>query len=380
MRILVLNAGSSSVKFSVFDMDSDTTRFASEMQRVRHIDDALAKIPAALEDAGEHQLDAIGHRVAHGGGNFRDACLIDAAVIAGIEACVPLAPLHNPPILSGIRMAMQTWKVPQAAVFDTAFHQTMPAQALTYALPEEWRKAGIRRYGFHGASHQYIMERVAEELKTPAEKLRLISCHLGNGASICAIDRGKSADTSMGMTALEGLVMGTRSGDVDPGIFNYLNRVLGLTVAEVEDALYHQSGLKGLSGLSNDLRDIEKQAASGNAQALLALDVYAYRVRKYIGAYAAAMGGVDAIAFTGGIGEHSAEMRRRICTGLEFLGLHFDAKANARIKLTGFEAPQLQTAASRMKVLVTQTREEWMIARQTALLLPSRSRPEKTSG
>jgi acetate kinase len=369
MRVLVLNTGSSSVKFSVFDMASDEQCFESEIERVTHIDDALANIPAALEKAGQHTFNAVGHRVAHGGAKFKNACLIDKTVIVDIEACVPLAPMHNPPILAGIKMAMKTWKVPQIAVFDTAFHQTMPAHSYTYAVPEAWRQTGLRRYGFHGTSHQYIMERVAEELKTPASDLRIISCHLGNGASLCAIERGKSVDTSMGMTALEGLVMGTRSGDVDPGIFNYLNQTLGLTVAQIEDALYHDSGLKALSGLDNDMRDIEKQATAGNAKAQLALEVYAYRVKKYIGAYAAAMHGVDAIAFTGGIGENSASMRERICTGFEFLGLHFDAKRNAQVKLTGFEAPHLQQSNSQVKALVTKAREQWMIARETNKLL-----------
>jgi acetate kinase len=364
MRVLVLNAGSSSVKFSVFDMDSGEQCFESEIERVTHIDDALAKIPAALEKAGQHKFDAVGHRTPHGGEKFKDACLITDAVVADIEACVPLAPMHNPAALAGIAMARKVWPVPQVAVFDTAFHQTMPAHSYTYAVPEAWRKTGLRRYGFHGMSHQYIMERVAEELKTPASKLRIISCHIGNGASVCAIEHGKSVDTSMGMTPLEGLVMGTRSGDVDPGIFNYLNRVLGLSVADIEHALYVDSGLAALSGIGNDVRNIEKQALAGNAKAQLALEVYGYRVKKYIGAYAAAMGGADAICLTGGIGENSAEMRERICTGLEFLGFNFDAARNAKIKLTGFEAPQLQTSDSRIKLLVTKTREQWMIAKQ----------------
>jgi acetate kinase len=369
MQVLVLNAGSSSVKFSVFDMDRGEPCFESEIERVTDIENALEKIPAALESAGHHTFDAVGHRVAHGGAKFKDACLIDKAVIADIEACVPLAPLHNPPILAGIKMALGTWNVPQVAVFDTAFHQTMPARSFTYAVPETWREKGLRRYGFHGTSHQYIMERVAEELNIMASELRIISCHLGNGASVCAIECGKSVDTSMGMTALEGLVMGTRSGDVDPGIFNYLHQTLGLSVAQIEEALYHDSGLKALSGLGNDMRDIEKLAVSGNAKAQLALAVYAYRVKKYIGAYAAAMSGVDVIAFTGGIGENAALMRERICTGFEFLGLNFDVKRNAHIELTGFEAPQLQLADSRVKLFVIKAREQWMIARATHRLL-----------
>jgi len=369
MRILVINAGSSSVKFSVFDMDSGEQCFESETERASSIEEALAGIPAALEKAGQHRFDAIGQRVGHGGEKFKDACVIDDAVVADIEACVPLAPMHNPPALAGIAMARKVWPVPQVAVFDTAFHQTIQPHATTYAVPESWRKAGVRRYGFHGTSHCYIMQRVAEELKKPATNLRIISCHLGNGASVCAIEHGKSVDTSMGMTPLEGLVMGTRSGDVDPGIFVYLKHALGLTAEQIESALYKESGLAGLSGFGNDLRDIEKQAAAGDKKALLALNIYAYRVKKYIGSYAAAMGGVDAISFTGGVGENSADMRGRTCSGLEFLGLQFDEKKNAQVKLTGFEAPLLNTPDSQVKVLVTKTREQWMIARDTHRLL-----------
>ncbi|HEU5047297.1 MAG TPA: acetate kinase [Rickettsiales bacterium] len=367
MRILVINAGSSSVKFSVFDMTHGEQCFKSEIERVGVMEDALREIPRALENAGQQQLDAIGHRVAHGGSLFRDATLINEDVVDDIEACVPLAPLHNPPILAGIKMTRKLWPLlPQVAVFDTAFHQNIPEYAYTYAVPKAWRDAGLRRYGFHGTSHRYIMERVTEELRTPAARLRIISCHLGNGASICAIQNGVSIDTSMGMTPLEGLVMGTRSGDVDPGIFTYLERTLGLSADQVENALYHDSGLAALSGCGNDMRDIEKQVAAGDAKAQLALEVHTYRVKKYIGAYAAAMDGVDAIAFTGGIGENSALIRSRICNGLEFLGLQFDEAKNAQVKLTGYEAPQIQRDSSQVRVLVTQAREQWMIAKETA--------------
>jgi acetate kinase len=213
MRILTINAGSSSVKFSVFDMDGDKECFNSETERASSIEKAMLQIPAILEKAGQHRFEAIGQRVAHGGEKFKDSCLINDAVVADIEACVPLAPMHNPPALVGIAMARKVWKVPQVAVFDTAFHQTIESHAATYAVPESWRKIGVRRYGFHGTSHGYIMERVAEEIEKPATDLRIISCHLGNGASMCAIKHGKSVDTSMGMTPLEGLVMGTRAGD-----------------------------------------------------------------------------------------------------------------------------------------------------------------------
>jgi len=369
-RVLTINAGSSSVKFAVFDTSANTQLFKSAIERVASLEDAVRSIPALLKAQGIAALDAVGHRVAHGGARFRDACVIDVGVIEAIEAFVPLAPMHNPAALAAIRAAAEAWPgVPQVAVFDTAFHQTIPARAATYAVPQRWRDAGVRRYGFHGTSHKYVMLRVAEELKTPATELRIISCHLGNGASVCAIERGASIDTSMGMTALEGLVMGTRSGDVDPGLFAHLERTLGLSVAEIEGALYRESGLAALSGAGSDMRDIEKRAAEGDRNAQLAIQVYAYRVRRYLGAYAAAMSGVDVIAFTGGIGENSASMRRRICSGLEFLGLAFDDDRNAGVRLSGSEAPQIQRDTSRVRVIVTQTREQWMIAREAARIL-----------
>ena len=375
-RVLTINAGSSSVKFAVFDTSANTQLFKSALERVTSVEDAVRSIPAALKAQGIAALDAVGHRVAHGGAKFRDACVIDPDVIKGIEACVPLAPLHNPPALAGIKVAGEAWPgVPQVAVFDTAFHQTIPERATTYAVPLPWREAGLRRYGFHGTSHKYVMLRVAEELKTPAAELRIVSCHLGNGASICAIERGASVDTSMGMTPLEGLVMGTRSGDVDPGIFAYLHRTLGLSLADIEQALYRESGLAALSGLGNDMRDIEQRAAEGDKKAQLAIQVYAHRVRKYIGAYAAAMSGVDVVAFTGGIGENSASMRRRICSGFEFLGLAIDDDRNEGVRLTGSEAPQIQRENSRVRIIVTQTREQWMIAREAARILALRQAP-----
>lgn len=369
-RVLTINAGSSSVKFAVFDTSANTQLFKSALERVAALEDVVRSIPALLKAQGIATPDAVGHRVAHGGARFRDACAIDAGVVEAIEACVPLAPMHNPAALAGIRAAAEAWPgVPQVAVFDTAFHHTIPERAATYAVPQRWRDAGVRRYGFHGTSHKYVMLRVAEELKTPATELRIISCHLGNGASVCAIERGASIDTSMGMTALEGLVMGTRSGDVDPGLFAHLERTLGLSVAEIERSLYRESGLAALSGAGSDMRDIEQRAAEGDRNAQLAIQVYAYRVRRYLGAYAAAMSGVDVIAFTGGIGENSASMRRRICSGLEFLGLAFDDDRNAGVRLSGSEAPQIQRDTSRVRVIVTQTREQWMIAREATRIL-----------
>lgn len=370
MRILVINAGSSSVKFGVFEGGAHV--FKHSLDGLEHIEPALEKIPGILKENSYEDFDAIGHRIAHGGEAFLESCLIDSQVISAIESCVPLAPLHNPPNLAGIRIAQKTWPdLPQVAVFDTAFHQTMPQKAITYAVPQAWRDLGLRRYGFHGTSHKYVMQRAAEELRKSPEDLKIISCHLGNGASICAIDKGMSVDTSMGMTALEGLVMGTRSGDVDPGLFAFLYRTQGLTADQIEKSLYSESGLKALAG-SNDMRVIEDKAADGDKIAQLAFDIYAYRVRKYIGAYAAAMGGVDVLAFTGGIGEHSASMRKRICEELVFMGLDFDENKNAAVNLEDFEALQIQKDNSKVKVIVTQTLEQWMIARETEQLLDTK--------
>jgi acetate kinase len=398
MKILVFNAGSSSLKFGVFDMSSEDSRvFKAEFEGFKNgtctlhfrvggeqgieqqrseslatVEDAIVRVPEILKEFGYADFDAVGHRVAHGGERFHDATLIDDEVLKHIESCTPLAPLHNPANLKAITISREIWTdVPQIAVFDTAFHHTIPDRAYTYAVPKEWRDKGLRRYGFHGTSHKYVALRVARELKQPVTDLQIISCHLGNGASVCAINRGFSIDTSMGMTPLEGLVMGTRSGDVDPGMFTYLARELGLSVEEIERQLYANSGLKALAG-SHDLREVEQKAAEGDADAQLAINVYAYRVRKYIGAYAAAMGGVDVIAFTGGIGENSASMRRRVCDKFEFLGLHLDDDKNQAVKLKGYEAPQVQSFDSRIKVIVTQTCEQLMIAQEVKYLMAQR--------
>lgn len=377
MRILVVNAGSSSVKFSVFDTAAGTQLFKSELERIDDVASAVATIPALLQEEGLATFDAIGHRVAHGGTRFVDASIISSSVLDSIREFTPLAPLHNPPALAGIEATLKSWpNVPHVAVFDTAFHQSIPERAYTYAVPKEWRDKGLRRYGFHGTSHKYVMMRTAEELKTPAHDLRIISCHLGNGASVCAIERGLSVDTSMGMTALEGLVMGTRSGDVDPGLFGFLQREMGLTPQQVEHELYTHSGLAALSGIGNDMRDIHARAAEGDKACQLAVQVYAYRVRKYIAAYAGVMGGVDAIAFTGGIGENSASMRKRICERLDYLGLIFDEDANTSVKLKGSEAPQIQQPNSRVKLLVMQTQEQWMIAQETARIIRTAAIPK----
>lgn len=370
MFVLVLNAGSSTLKCSVFNTDLDHQLFKTTFERLDGVEQTLQQLSELLQKQGIDKLDAIGHRVVHGGSRFRDACLITSDVISAIEEYSKLAPLHNPSALAGIRATTQLWPaLPQIAVFDTAFHQTMPERAFTYAVPQAWRETGLRRYGFHGTSHKYVMQHVAEWLHAKPQDIRLISCHLGNGASVCAIDRGVSVDTSMGITPLEGLVMGTRSGDVDPGIFTHLQRTLGLSVNEIEDALYHRSGLAALSDTNGDMRDIEERAAAGDRMAQLAIQVYAYRAHKYIGAYAAVMGGVDVIAFTGGIGENSASMRKRICEKFDFMGLAFDDDANTSIQLTANEVLPLHQEHSRVKVVVTATREQWMIAREAARIL-----------
>jgi len=363
MRILVINAGSSSIKFGVFDNGEHV--FKHTLDNLEKIEDALEKVPSILKENGCKNFDVIGHRIAHGGEAFLEACIIDSKVISAIESCVPLAPLHNPPNLVGISIAQKAWpNVPQVAVFDTAFHQSMPQKAVTYAVPQKWRDLGLRRYGFHGTSHKYVMMRVSEELGSRPQDLRIISCHLGNGASICAINRGQSVDTSMGMTPLEGLVMGTRSGDVDPGLFAFLYRTQGLLPDQIEEHLYKNSGMKALSGAGNDMRVIQQKAENGDEQAALAIDIYTYRVRKYIGAYVAVLGTVDILAFTGGIGENSSFVRQKICNNLGFINLHFDENRNAKVDLKSYEAPQIHAEKSRIKVMVTKTREQWMIAKE----------------
>ncbi|MDP3857672.1 MAG: acetate/propionate family kinase [Stagnimonas sp.] len=374
-NILSINVGSSTVKFGVYGMPGGVALFESQFDGIDSISGALDGIHGELERAGLRRVDAVGHRIAHGGNEYTQAVLIDGDVEAAIERCIPLAPQHNPGNLAGVRMARRHWeRLPQVAVFDTAFHRTIPAHASTYAVPLAWREAGLTRYGFHGTSHQHVMETVAEHLRVPPAELRIVSCHLGNGASVCAIDRGQSVDTSMGMTALEGLVMGSRCGDLDPGVYPFLMHTLGLSAPQIERALYEDSGLKALSGVSSDLRDVEAQALLGNAQAQAALQVFAHRVRKYIGAYAAAMGGCDVIAFTGGIGEHSPAMRGRICSGFEFLGLHFDEDCNATSRGHVEDVVEIHQQRSRMKVLVIRAREEWRIAKETHRLV-ERTRP-----
>lgn len=368
MRVLVINCGSSSVKYKVIDTESGAALLEGTAERIgengqTHAS-ALAEI---LDQAAPCELQAVGHRVVHGGARFHDATLIDDQVIEAIEACVPLAPLHNPANLKGIRTAREALPaLPHVAVFDTAFHARMPRRAQKYAIDAEIaERLGIRRYGFHGPSHAFVAGRAAEYLERDVRDLRLITLHLGNGASACAMELGGSIETSMGLTPLEGLVMGTRCGDLDPGAVLALVRELG--VERTDHLLNRESGLAGLSGLGNDLRDIEAAAERGEDRARLAITVYAHAVRRYIGAYAAVLGGVDAIVLTGGIGQNSATMRRRILQQLEFLGVRLDEDRNLDARVSS-ENPvaDISTERALVRTLVVATNEELRLARQTA--------------
>lgn len=309
------------------------------------------------------EIDAVGHRVVHGGERFTDSVLISDDVLNGIEACAEIAPLHNPPNLYGIKACMRLmYNTPQVAVFDTAFHQTMPKVAYLYGLPYEmYVKYGLRRYGFHGTSHKYVAQQAAEMMGEHMSDLRFITCHLGNGASIAAIKYGKSIDTSMGYTPLEGLVMGTRSGEIDPAIIPFLMEKENMNAQQIDDYLNRRSGILGISGLSSDFRDLESAANRGDERSQLAIDIFAYKVKKYIGGYVAAMGGVDAIIFTAGLGENSPFMRDKICNGLEYLGTRIDPELN---KLRGKQM-EISIKRARVKIFVIPTNEELVIARDT---------------
>jgi len=392
MNVLVLNCGSSSVKFQLIDpilaeplgkglverigakdaIVSYRSGGKNAIREVREIPDHDAAIRRALSDLlhpdygaikDQSEIDAVGHRVVHGGEAFQDSVQITEYVVETIRSCSKFAPLHNPHNLRGIQVSMELLPgVPQVAVFDTAFHQTMPPEAYTYALPlEVYKKLGIRRYGFHGTSHRYVVGAAAERLGRPPSELRLITCHLGNGASITAVKGGVSVETSMGFTPLEGLVMGTRCGDIDPYIVLYLLENDGMTIQAVDALLNKKSGLLGLSGVSNDMRELLGEAELGNANARLAVDVFCHRARKYVGAYAAVMGGADAVVFTGGIGENSVPIRERICQGLGFLGIEVSPELNSQ------HAPNISTG--RTPVLVIHTNEELAIAQDTRRLL-----------
>lgn len=391
MNILVINCGSSSIKYQLFDMadesllakglvekigeESSVVNHAADGHTVRYEDSiadherAFDHIRAALLDPrhgviqSSDGIDAVGHRVVHGGEGFTGSILITQEVIAALEEYSDLAPLHNPPNLVGIRCAEKAFPAkPQVGVFDTAFHQTMPRHAYVYALPHDlYARGRIRRYGFHGTSHRFVAGRAAEMLGLPLDELYAITCHLGNGCSMAAIAEGRSVDTTMGFTPLEGLVMGTRCGDIDPAIIFHLARNHSLTLDQINELLNKKSGLLGLSGLSNDVRSL-LDAAPFNEQARLALDVFCYRVRKYIGAYLAVLGRTHAIVMTGGIGENAVPIRQKILEGLEGLGIELDDAANEAA--VGREA-DISTSSSRIRVLVVPTNEELMIARDT---------------
>lgn len=392
MRLLVLNCGSSSIKYRLFDMTDESTLANGLLEGIGEAKTRLcarwinaegfphehtqpiaapdhASALATLLDTLEARhpeimakLEGIGHRVVHGGERFASPARIDAETLAAIRATIPLAPLHNPIQLASIEAARARFPhLPQVAVFDTAFHQTLPETAYRYAVPEAWyRQYGVRRYGFHGISHAFVAREAARRMRRPLADLRLITLHLGNGASAAAIAGGRSIDTSMGLTPLEGLVMGSRSGDLDPAIPAYLERVAGLSASAVESTLNRDSGLKGLCG-DNDLRRILARAEAGEKEAERALAIYAYRVRKYVGAYFVALGGLDALVFTGGAGENAPALRARILAGLECLGIVADPARNEKLPETGL----IQAETSPVAILVVRTDEELEIARQT---------------
>jgi len=394
MKVLVINSGSSSIKYQLFDMSDKTVLAKGLLEQIGEAESRLThrsltrvgdsvevtrKQPVTNHQVGfqligdvlnqsgavvdSSELFGIGHRVVHGGEAFQTPALIDEKVVTAIRALIPLAPLHNPANLAGIEVALKfAPRVPQVAVFDTAFHQSVPPQAFRYALPNDlYRDHNVRRYGFHGTSHFYVAKQAAGYLKRALASLNLITLHLGNGASVTAIANGKSVDTSMGMTPLEGLIMGTRSGDIDPAIIFYLGRQTGLAPDEIESLLNKNSGLKGICGL-NDMRAIAQSAAEGDASARLAIEMYCYRIKKYIGAYHAVLGDVDALVFTGGIGENAANIRLRSCEGLSCFGIEVDAKRN---QLKSKTSGAIQSDRSRVKILVVPTDEELEIAVQT---------------
>jgi len=393
MKILVLNCGSSSIKYQLFDMTSEVVLAKGIVEKIglkgsflknERFDGDKVKLDGEILDhqtgieyllglmvskrrgviKNLNEIDAIGHRLVHGGETFQESCFLDDVTIKGVEDCSDLAPLHNPANLKGI-YAMKTVlpNVPQVGVFDTSFHQTMPDYTFMYALPYSlYKKYGIRRYGFHGTSHSYVSKRACEILNLDYSTQKIITCHLGNGASITAIKDGKSLDTSMGLTPVEGLIMGTRSGDVDAGALTLIMEKEEIDYSSLNTLLNKHSGVLGISGISSDMREVESAAEEGEERAVLALKMYEYRVKKYIGAYAASMGGVDLLIFTGGVGENASESRENICKGLEFMGLIFDRNANA-----GVHGKELVISKknSKVTVMVVPTNEEFVIASET---------------
>lgn len=396
MKILVLNNGSSSVKYKLIDSETKNVLAEGGVEKIGLPDsflkfkkpdgtketitvsmpdhkEAIRQVFKVLTDPEKgvikslDEIEAVGHRVVHGMEYFNKSVLITPEVIEKVKECYPVAPLHNPANITGIEAVIDLLPgVPQVAVFDTAFHQTMPAKAYMYALPyEDYEKYGIRRYGFHGTSHRYVSRRAAEFLGLPLDNLRMITCHIGNGGSITAIKDGKSIDTSMGLTPTEGLMMGTRVGDVDPGALVYLMQRTDLDADGLAKVINKQSGVLGISGISNDMRDIENGIKEGNERARLAMDMYEYRILKYIGAYAAVLDGVDVIVFTGGVGENQTGTREYLCRHLGYLGVTFDAEANK----TRGEEVVISGKDSKVKVVVIPTDEELMIAEDTAAIV-----------
>ncbi|HHW72362.1 MAG TPA: acetate kinase [Firmicutes bacterium] len=395
MIIFVLNCGSSSVKYKLYNMKDETVLAEGRVERIGQDNAVIMHQPAGRDKVSmtmpilehtaaireclnllthpEHgviasaaEIDAVGHRVVHGGESFSDSVLINERTKEILDSLASLAPLHNPANVTGIRAAEKIMpNVPQVAVFDTAFHSTIPPYAYLYAIPYSvYQRHKVRRYGFHGTSHKYVSQRAAELMGRKIEELKIVSCHLGNGASIAAIQYGKSIDTSMGFTPLEGLMMGTRSGDIDPGAVFYIMKQEKLNLHEIDSMLNKHSGLHGMAGVS-DMRDIEKAIAEGDKLARLAYDMYEYRIRKYIGAYVAAMDGVDVIVFTAGIGENTPSLRTALCANLSYLGIAIDEEMN---KIRGRDV-EISTPDSRVKVFVIPTDEELVIARDTARLV-----------
>jgi acetate kinase len=401
MKILVINCGSSSLKYQVIDMTNETLLAKGLVERIgiegsvlkhekegmddkfvletpmKDHKDAIGHVMDAVQMdsygvvSSMDEISAVGHRVVHAGEKYSRSVVINDDVIEALEECVELAPLHNPPNLLGIKAAQELMPgTPNVGVFDTAFHQTMPPSSYVYALPYEYyEKYGVRRYGFHGTSHMYVAEKAAQLLGKRFTEVKVITCHLGNGGSVTAIRRGKSINTSMGFTPLEGLVMGTRSGDIDPAIVGYIADKENLSSSEVINVLNKKSGVMGISGVSSDFRDLGTAAAEGNERAELALDIFAHQVKFYIGAYMAEMNGADAIVFTAGIGENDIQMRARICKGLDNLGIKLDeAKNDVRGKET-----VISTEDSKVKLFLIPTNEELVIARDTYRLVEQMS-------
>jgi acetate kinase len=395
MNILVINCGSSSVKAAVINGETGSNLLTMSIERVLdkplvHINETILEctevgheavlnfaLPLVKEYLGTDSLDGVGHRVVHGGDKFDTPVLIDETVEEAIKNVSGLAPLHNPVNLLGIRVARAVFSnLPHIAVFDTSFHQTMPKRAVQYALPKQLReKHGLRRYGFHGTSHEYVAELAAEYMQADLNALRVITCHLGNGASVTAVEYGRSVETSMGMTPLEGLVMGTRSGDVDPGILLHVAREEELSMKDLDQMLNKKSGLLGLSGVSNDMRDIIEKSTDGDEDCRLALQVFTHRLRKYIGAYAAVMGGVDAIVFTGGIGENSPVIRHRTTQRLDFLGAIINEDKNHDIELSDASPVQeFSMNHSRVKLLAVRTNEQYAIAQEALRIIQEKTK------